>query len=173
MELICFDKCLFVLFGIFRGEVWCYIEGGWVMVNGEVVEQLQWLVDDSVVIVVVEQVSDEKVEWVSMLLYKLVGVVVDVLCVLVSGDSCSEFDVSDICLLQCYFYGLQLVVVFLVSDSGLVVVSQDLVMQVYLQCNLGCIEQEYLIEVVEGGFEWGLWLLVWLQQEFGGVKVSW
>jgi len=60
MEPIRLDKRLSALLGIPRGEARRYIEGGWVTVNGEVVEQPQRPVDDSAVIVVAEQASDEK-----------------------------------------------------------------------------------------------------------------
>jgi len=52
MEPIRLDKRLSALLGIPRGEARRYIEGGWVSVNGEVVEQPQRPVDDSAVIVV-------------------------------------------------------------------------------------------------------------------------
>ena len=92
MEPIRLDKRLSALLGIPRGEARRYIEGGWVTVNGEVVEQP---VDDSAVIVVAEQASDEKAERVSMLL-KPAGVAAETLCGLVSSDSRSELDASDI-----------------------------------------------------------------------------
>ncbi len=60
MEPIRLDKRLSALLGIPRGEARRYIEGGWVTVNGEVVEQPQRPVDDSAVIVVAEQASDER-----------------------------------------------------------------------------------------------------------------
>ncbi|MBO8042335.1 RNA-binding protein, partial [Pseudomonas aeruginosa] len=46
MEPIRLDKRLSALLGIPRGEARRYIEGGWVTVNGDVVEQPQRLVDD-------------------------------------------------------------------------------------------------------------------------------
>lgn len=115
------------------------------------VEQPQRPVDDSVVIVVAEQASDEKAERVSMLLHKPAGVAAETLCALVSSDSRSELDASDIRPLQRHFHGLQLAAALPASDSGLVVVSQDPATLAHLQRNLGRTEQEYLIEVAEGG----------------------
>ncbi|PSD09735.1 RNA-binding protein, partial [Stenotrophomonas maltophilia] len=173
MEPIRLDKRLSALLGIPRGEARRYIEGGWVSVNGEVVEQPQRPVDDSAVIVVAEQASDEKAERVSMLLHKPAGVAAETLCALVSSDSRSELDASDIRPLQRHFHGLQLAASLPASDSGLVVVSQDPATLAHLQRNLGRTEQEYLIEVAEGGPERGPWLMARLQQESGGAKVSW
>ncbi|TGQ57749.1 RNA-binding protein, partial [Mesorhizobium sp. M1C.F.Ca.ET.212.01.1.1] len=116
-------------------------------------------VDDSAVIVVAEQASDEKAERVSMLLHKPAGVAAETLCGLVSSDSRSELDASDIRPLQRHFHGLQLGASLPSSDSGLVVVSQDPATLAHLQRNLGRTEQEYLIEVAEGGPERGPWLL--------------
>ena len=87
------------------------------------VEQPQRPVDDSAVIVVAEQASDEKAERVSML-RKPAGVAAETLCALVSSDSRSELDASDIRPLQRHFHGLQLAASLPASDSGLVVVSQ-------------------------------------------------
>ena len=173
MEPIRLDKRLSALLGIPRGEARRYIEGGWVTVNGEVVEQPQRPVDDSAVIVVAAQASDEKAERVSMLLNKPAGVAAETLCALVSSDSRSELDASDIRPLQRHFHGLQLAASLPASDSGLVVVSQDPATLAHLQRNLGRTEQEYLIEVAEGGPERGPWLMARLQQEAGGGKVSW
>lgn len=96
MEPIRLDKRLSALLGIPRGEARRYIEGGWVTVNGDVVEQPQRPVDGSAVIVVAEQASDEKAERVSMLLHKPAGVAAETLCALVSSDSRSELDASDL-----------------------------------------------------------------------------
>ena len=52
-------------------------------------------------------------------------------------------------------------------------VSQDPATLAHLQRNLGRTEQEYLVEVAEGGPERGPWLMARLQQESGGAKVSW
>ena len=108
-----------------------------------------------------------------MLLHKPAGVAAETLCALVSSDSRSELDASDIRPLQRHFHGLQLAAALPASDSGLVVVSQDPATLAHLQRNLGRTEQEYLIEVAEGGPERGPWLLARLQQESGGAKVSW
>ena len=126
MEPIRLDKRLSALLGIPRGEARRYIEGGWVTVNGEVVEQPQRPVDEAAQIVVAEQASDEKAERVSMLLHKPAGVAAETLCALVSSDSRSELDASGVRPLQRHFNGLQLAASLPASDSGLVVVSHYL-----------------------------------------------
>ena len=82
---------------------------------------------------------------------KPAGVAAETLCGLVSSDSRSELDASDIRPLQRHFHGLQLGASLPASDSGLVVVSQDAATLAHLQRNLGRTEQEYLIEVADGG----------------------
>ena len=173
MEPTRLDKALSALLGIPRGEARRYIEGGWVTVNGEVVEQPQRQVDGSAVIVMAEQAEDTKAERVTMLLHKPAGVAAEALCAMVSSATRSELDASDIRPLQRHFHGLQLAASLPAADSGLVVVSQDPATLAHLQRNLGRTEQEYLVEVAEGGPERGPWLMARLQHESGGAKVSW
>ncbi len=143
MEPTRLDKRLSALLGIPRGEARRYIEGGWVSVDGEVVEQPQRPVDESASIVVAEQASDSKAERASMLLHKPAGVPADALCALIRTETRSELDASDIRPLQRHFHGLQLASSLPADDNGLVVVSQD------------------------------PWLMARLQHEAGGPKVSW
>jgi 23S rRNA pseudouridine2604 synthase len=92
---------------------------------------------------------------------------------MVSSATRSELDASDIRPLQRHFHGLQLAASLPAADSGLVVVSQDPATLAHLQRNLGRTEQEYLVEVAEGGPDRGPWLMARLQHESGGAKVSW
>ncbi|KAF1015990.1 MAG: hypothetical protein GAK31_01474 [Stenotrophomonas maltophilia] len=173
MEPIRLDKRLSAQLGIPRGEARRYIEGGWVSVNGEVVEQPQRPVDEQDVVTVAEQAEDSKAERVSMLLHKPAGVAAETLCALVSSATRSPLDASTIRPLQRHFHGLQLASSLPVADSELVVVSQDPATLAHLQRNLGRTEQEYLVDVANGGPERGPWLMARLQQEAGGSKVSW
>lgn len=173
MEPTRLDKRLSALLGIPRGEARRYIEGGWVSVDGEVVEQPQRPVDETASIVVDAQADDSKAERASMLLHKPAGVPAEALCALIRTETRSELDASTIRPLQRHFHGLQLASSLPADDSGLVVASQDPAVLAHLQRNLGRTEQEYLVEVAEGGPERGPWLMARLQHEAGGPKVSW
>lgn len=113
------------------------------------------------VIVLCDNVEVICVEMVSMLLYKFVGMLADVLCVLVILDMCSEFDVIGVILLQCYFYVLQLVMLLVDEDSGLVVVSQDGWVVLYFKDCGVMLEQEYLVEVIGELVFYGMKCLVY------------
>lgn len=147
MTAIRLDKRLSAQLGCARGEARRYIEGGWVQVDGQVVEQPQRLVDDSHVVVLAEQATDARSERVSMLLNKPAGVAAADLCGLVTPGSRSALDASGTPLLQRHFHGLQLAVALPADDCGLVVVSQDPRILAHLQQQLERTEQEFLVEV--------------------------
>lgn len=102
------DKRLTSLIGCSRGDAQRYIEGGWVTVDGTVVEQPQTLVTDET-IVLRDNAEATRTETVSMLLHKPAGMRADELCALVTPDSHSELDATGVTLLQRHFHALQLV----------------------------------------------------------------
>ncbi|OEZ01925.1 MULTISPECIES: rRNA pseudouridine synthase [Stenotrophomonas] len=140
------DKRLTSLIGCSRGDAQRYIEGGWVTVNGIVVEQPQAMVTDEVV-VLRENAEATRAETVSMLLHKPAGMAAAELCAMVTPDSRSELDATGVALLQRHFHGLQLAMPLPAEDSGLVVVSQDGRVVSYLKDRGATLEQEYLVEV--------------------------
>ncbi len=140
------DKRLTQLLGCSRGDAQRYIEGGWVTVDGSVVEQPQALVTDEVV-ALREHAEAGRVTPVSMLLHKPAGMRADQLCALVTPDSRSELDATGVHLLQRHFHGLQLGMALSAEDSGMVVVSQDGRMLSFLKDRSPTLEQEYVVEV--------------------------
>ncbi|WP_315387161.1 rRNA pseudouridine synthase [uncultured Stenotrophomonas sp.] len=140
------DKRLTSLIGCSRGDAQRYIEGGWVTVNGTVVEQPQAMVTDEVV-VLRDNAEATRAETVSMLLHKPAGMPAEELAALVTPDSRSELDATGVALLQRHFHALQLVMPLAAEDSGLVVVSQDGRVVSHLKDRGATLEQEYLVEV--------------------------
>jgi len=170
------DKRLAELLGCPRGEARRYIEGGWVRVDGRVVEQPQLAVTGET-IELDPAARDERAERVSMLLNKPAGMPADALCAQVAPESRSPLDAAGLRPLQRHFHGLQLAAALPASDSGLVVVSQDPRIHAHLQQQLARTEQEFLVDV-QG--ERALWDVARLQaglQENGralsGCRISW
>ncbi|WNH47752.1 rRNA pseudouridine synthase [Stenotrophomonas aracearum] len=140
------DKRLTSLIGCSRGDAQRYIEGGWVTVNGTVVEQPQAMVTDEVM-VLRDNAEATRAETVTMLLHKPAGMPAADMCAMVTPDSRSELDATGVALLQRHFHGLQLAMPLPAEDSGLVVVSQDGRVVSYLKDRGATLEQEYLVEV--------------------------
>ncbi|WP_313462063.1 rRNA pseudouridine synthase [Stenotrophomonas sp.] len=140
------DKRLTQLLGCSRGDAQRYIEGGWVTVDGSVVEQPQALVTDELV-ALREHAEAGRTASVSMLLHKPAGTRADQLCALVTPDSRSDLDATGVNLLQRHFHGLQLGMALSAEDSGMVVVSQDGRMLSFLKDRSPTLEQEYVVEV--------------------------
>lgn len=170
------DKRLAELLGCPRGEARRYIEGGWVRVDGVVVEQPQAPVSGEVV-ELDPDARDERTGRVSMLLHKPAGVPAEALCAMVTPASRSALDASGLRGLQRHFHGLQLAAALPAHDSGLVVTSQDPRMIAHLQQQLSRTEQEFLVDV-QG--QRALWDLARLQaglRENGravvGCRISW
>ena len=170
------DKRLAELLGCPRGEARRYIEGGWVRVDGQVVEQPQAQVPTETV-EMDPQARDEKTERVTMLLAKPVDAAAHTLSALVTPQSQSPLDLGSIRPLQRHFHGLQLAASLPAADSGLVVVSQDPLIISHLQQQLARTEQEFLVDI-QG--ERALWDVARLQtglKENGrtlpGCKISW
>jgi 23S rRNA pseudouridine2604 synthase len=140
------DKRLTALLGCSRGDAQRYIEGGWVTVDGVVVEQPQTLVTTETV-VLRENAEAGRAESVSMLLHKPAGLPADQLCALVTPGTRSDLDATGVSLLQRHFHGLQLAMPLAAEDSGMVVVSQDGRILSYLKDRAPTLEQEYVVEV--------------------------
>jgi len=141
------DRRLAELLGCPRGEARRLIEGGWVSLDGVVVEQPQLQVGLDAAPQVAEQASDSRLERASMLLNKPAGTPAHALCAQVTPDTRSTLDAGGTRILQRHFHGLQLGASLPAEDSGLVVVSQDPRILAYLQQTLPRLEQEFLVDV--------------------------
>lgn len=170
------DRRLAELLGCPRGEARRLIEGGWVSLDGQVIEQPQLQVPLDAQPQVDSDGTDAKPERVSMLLHKPAGMAASALCALVTPQTRSPLDAGATRPLQRHFHGLQLAASLPADDSGVVVVSQDPRILGHLQ-QLARLEQEFLVEV-RG--ERAMWDLARLQRglqaegrPLHGCRISW
>ena len=134
------------LTGCSRAQAEQYIEGGWVRVDGVVVETPQSMVANEQV----ELDPDprlEPAEPATMLLHKPAGTAFETTPTLVSPATHAEGDVSGIRVLQRHFAHLQPLMPLDDEASGLVVLSQDGRVARRLKEDAAKIEQEFLVEV--------------------------
>ncbi len=141
------DKTLQAQLGCSRREAEIYITGGWVTVDGEVVEETQAKVADGQVIAL-----DEKAELVdlppaSMLLNKPAGRPSDAAKELITLDRRHAED-SATRPLKRHFRHLVAVMPLETEASGLLVLTQDRAFAAHLQEARDRYEQEYVVEVV-------------------------
>ena len=136
--------------GCSRAQAEQYIEGGWVRVDGEVVETPQALVGDAEIALesyAPPVAAVQAAEPATMLLHKPTGVAFEACATLVTPDARAEGDASGIRLLQRHFAHLTPLMPLDTEASGLVVVSQDGRVARRLNEDGAKIEQEFLVEV--------------------------
>lgn len=130
-----------------RAQAEQYIEGGWVRVDGEVVEAPQFIVAGQCV----ELDPDARLEVAepaTMLLHKPVGEAFDATAALVSEDNRAEGDHRrGMRVLQRHFAHLVPLMPLDTEASGLVVLSQDARVARRLKEDAARLEQEFLVEV--------------------------
>jgi len=134
------------LTGCSRAQAEQYIEGGWVRVDGVVVETPQFMVTDESVELDPEALL-EPAEPATILLHKPAGVASGTVASLVTPATHAEGDVSGIRVLQRHFAHLQQLMPLDDEASGLVVLSQDGRVARRLKEDGAKIEQEFLVEV--------------------------
>lgn len=163
------SKRLTQLFDCSRREAELLIEGGWVQVDGLVVEQPQFKVLDQTVTLHPDAVA-EPVEPVTILLHKPAGVDADSpeLLQLINPDSRAVDDASRIRLLRKHFSHLKPLLVLEDAASGLQVLTQDFRVERRLGEDSHRCEQEWIVDVSGGIVADGLALL----NQIDG-KVSW
>jgi len=163
-----------------RSEAEQYIEGGWVKVDGQVVELPGHMVTSEQV-EIDPKARLQPVEPATFLLHKPVGVdlqaVADTLATLLPPQDRWEGDTSNIRALRKNFQRLASLVPLEPEASGLVVLSQDGRVRRRLVEDFATIEQEFVVEV-EGSLEpWGLSRLshglTFEGRELPPGKVSW
>ncbi len=123
-----------------------YIEGGWVRVDGEVIETPQFMVADQH-IEVDPEARAESTEPATMLLHKPLGIAFEATAALVTPDTRADSDASGIRVLQRHFAHLVPLMPLDTEASGLVVLSQDGRVARRLKEDGAKIEQEFLVEV--------------------------
>lgn len=139
------DKRVAELAGCSRGEAQQYIEGGWVLVDGEVAEEPQTPIDAQQV-VLAPGATLEPVEPATMLLHKPAGTDPSRTPELVTPATRSGADGSDIRVLRRHFLRLAPLMPLEPEASGLMVLTQDGRVRRRLTEDYASIEQEFVVE---------------------------
>jgi len=147
-ESIRLDKRFVELFDCSRGDAVKYIQGGWVLVNGEVEERPQFKVQDEK-IELHEDATLEAIEPVTLLLSLPDGFDTDdatAMQQLISAESHYEEDYSGVHMLNKHFYDLKPAAPLQNDASGLMVYSKDWkVLRTLLENNKKK-QEEYIVE---------------------------
>ena len=177
-EPIRLAKQLAQMLGCSRREAELYIEGGWVSVDGQVVEQPQFRVADQAVILHPDA-SLKQAEPVTLLWHKAAGQDASLAAamLLLNANTHAADDASGIALLQRHFSHHAAPAPLDINASGLVVFTQDERIARKLVQDAALIEHEIIVEVSGGIASNGLKLLnhgLKLNgRELPPIKVSW
>jgi len=141
-----------------RREAELYIAGGWVKVDGQVVELPQFMVADQQV-TLDAAAKAVPVEPVTILLHQPVGLEEAAVTSLLRADTQTADDHSHIRVLQQHFVRMTPCLPLEPNASGLVVFTQDFRVSRKLVVGAATVEQEYVAEVTGKLSEEGLKLL--------------
>jgi 23S rRNA pseudouridine2604 synthase len=139
-------KRVVALTGCSRREAEQYIEGGWVRVDGEVVEEPQFMVEQQEV-ALLPGAQLTPTEPATLILHKPAGLDVAAARALVSIATHAEDDVSGVRLLKRHFARLEAPLPLPDAASGLVVFTQDWRVRRRLTEDADRIEHECVVEV--------------------------
>ncbi|AOE85283.1 rRNA pseudouridine synthase [Pseudomonas sp. TCU-HL1] len=140
------SKRVIELTGCSRREAELYIEGGWVTVDGEVMEQPQCKVTDQAV-ALLPGATPEPLEPVTLLLNPPPGLTLEAAVRLLSPESRWADDRADVRLLRSHFARLTSTLPLQPKASGLLVLTQDWRTLRKLNEDATKLEQEYVVEV--------------------------
>lgn len=142
------SKRLIALLGCSRREAELYIEGGWVTVDGVMVDKPQFMILDQKV-ELLPGASATPIDPVTLLLHQPAGFVgnTDALLRLLTPETWWPEDPSGIRRLNGHFVRLSHIQLLQPGASGLVVFTQDWKILRMLTDDVGKFEQEYIVEV--------------------------
>ena len=149
------DKHLAAQLQCSRAQAQHYIEGGWVSVDGVVVETPQTLVADEVVSVA-SDASAEAAEPATLLVNKPAGVSMAEVFALLKEDNRFADDASDIRMLRRHFQRLEAPMPLGDADNGLLVFSQDWRVRRHLHESGPSLEQEFMVDVEGEPSPWAM-----------------
>lgn len=147
-EAIRLSKRLAELLPCSRREAELYIEGGWVTVDGQVIEEPQYKVDSQAV-ALLPGARPEAQPPATLLLHKPAGVSAEQACELLGAASRSADDPSGLRLLQRHLRRLDIPLPLEAEACGLLVLSQNRGVIRKLSEDAAKIEQEYIVELAE------------------------
>ena len=170
------DKCVAELLRCSRADARQYIAGGWVRVDGRVVEDAQAPITGEAVELDPGARLDP-VEPATMLLHKPAGIATDATPTLVRPDTRTEGDATGIRTLQHHFRHLAPLMPLDDEASGLLVLTQDGRVRRRLTEDQASIEQEFIVEVDGELPPWGIPRLAhglsYQGRKLPPCKVSW
>ncbi|MEL4891799.1 S4 domain-containing protein [Xanthomonas protegens] len=170
------DKYVAAMLPCSRSEAQQYIEGGWVGVDGVVVEEPQAAVTTQQVTLAADAQLGA-IEPATLLLHKPAGMDLDAALALVRPDTRSALDTSEVRVLKRHFLRLNAPLPLESAASGLLVLSQDGRVLRRLTEDASAIEQEFVVEVRGELRPYGMLRLahglVYQQRSLPPCKVSW
>jgi 23S rRNA pseudouridine2604 synthase len=170
------SKRLIELVGCSRREAELFIEGGWVTVDGQVIEEPQFKVENQKVELSPDAKADAP-EPVTLLLNKPAGMADDVALALITPGTLSADHSFSKRPLKGHFLRLEAISTMQANASGLMIFSQDWKILRKLTDDRSKIEQEYVVEVSGDMVAHGLNRLnhgmTYKGKELAKVKASW
>ena len=168
------SKCVVALTGCSRSQAQQYIEGGHVLVDGEVVDEPQFMVEGQAV-TLAPDAKLAPIEPATLLLHCPAGAAIDA--ALLEPAQRSATDATGIRALRRHFQRLEHCLPPDPGASGLVVLTQDGRLLRRMQEDGDRIEQEYVVEVAgeiaEGGLQRLAHGLSYAGRALPPAKVSW
>lgn len=170
------DRRLSAIAGCSRNEAQQYIEGGWVSVDGAIVEEPQTLVTDAVVELAPGAIL-EAAEPATILVHKPAGVAVADVFALVTPETRAPTDTTGMRVLKRHFAHLSSPLELEDAASGLLVLTQDGRVRRRLTEDRDNIEQEFIVEIDGDLAPYGMHKLAhgltYKGRELPPCKVSW
>ncbi|MCY1261413.1 23S rRNA pseudouridine synthase [compost metagenome] len=170
------SKRVIELTGCSRREAELYIEGGWVTVDGEVMEQPQFKVADQVV-ALLPGATPDPLEPMTLLLNQPAGLSFEAAQQLLSPASRWPDDRAEVRALRSHFSRLTTTLPLQARASGLLVLTQDWRTLRKLNEDATKLEQEYVVEVTgemaPNGLERLKSGIKFKGEELPKVKTSW
>jgi len=170
------DKRVAELVGCSRAEAQQYIEGGWVLVDGEVVEEPQAPVTNQK-LELAAGARLEPIEPATLLLHKPAGLHDEEAAARVTPETRSAVDSSEVRMLKRHFHRLAPLMPLDAEASGLLVLTQDGRVRRRLTEDHALIEQEFVVEVAGNIAPYGMARLAhglhYRGRALAPCKVSW
>ncbi len=170
------DKYLAAQLQCSRAQAQQYIEGGWVSVDGVVVETPQTMVAGQQVSLA-DEASSEAAEPATLLLNKPAGVATDQVLALLDAGNRFEEDASGVRPLRRHLLRLEMPMPLDTEANGLVVLTQDWRVRRHLLESGAALEQEYMVDVEGDASPWALPRLThglsYQGRALPACKVSW
>ncbi|HST44280.1 MAG TPA: RNA pseudouridine synthase [Luteimonas sp.] len=171
------DRCVADMKGCSRGDAQRYIAGGWVRIDGQVVDAPQAVVGATQRISLSPYARLDPIEPATLLLHKPAGMAPRDVIALATPAARHAEDASGLRTLERHFNGLSPAMPLEASASGLLVLSQDGRIHRRLTDDRATIEQEFVVQVSEAPSTDVLPRLAGLQRvdsrRIGAFKVSW